>query len=99
MIGWTTVSTREEALKLSKSLLEERLAVCIQIEGPVDSLYHWEGQLTQDKEHRIVIKFLENKALPIKSWIEDNHPYDTPQWVAARAADVSEAYLRWAHDA
>ena len=98
MIGWTTVSSREDALALSKAILEERLAVCTQIEGPVNSLYHWEGAIAEDEEHRIIIKFLENKALPIKTWIESNHPYDTPQWIATRAADVSKAYLHWAHN-
>ena len=98
MIGWTTINLRENATTLSTVLLEKSLAVCAQIEGLVSSIYKWEGKITEYQEYRITVKFLENKALPIKTWIEDNHPYTTAQWIATRAADASKAYLRWAHE-
>lgn len=98
MIGWTTVHAREDAFTLSKALLQEGLAVCVHIEGPITSLYPWEGDLVEELEHKITVKFLENNALSVKKWIEAHHPYQVPEWVAARAADVSEAYLHWAQD-
>lgn len=98
MIGWTTVSSEAEATQLAQALLKEKLAACIQVSGPIRSIYSWQGKTEEAKEYRVSIKFLENKALALKSWLSKHHPYTTPQWIAVRADDTDNKYLKWAHD-
>lgn len=94
--GWTTVDTRENADKLATTIIEEKLAVCTQVEGPITSRYRWEGTLECSEEYRITIKFLESHEQRLTTWINAHHPYDNPQWLAIKADVVSAAYLEWA---
>ena len=97
-VGWTTVPTRDEADRLARDLVDSRLAACVQISGPVTSWYRWEGRVESAQEFRLTVKLATSKASAIGAWLEANHPYDTPQWVACRAAEVTEKYLKWALD-
>lgn len=95
MIGWTTVGCSEGAEKLAKSLIGERLAACVQIDGPVHSHYRWEGEIHCEPEYRLMIKFLATREKQIVEWLKTNHPYSTPEWVVVEATTLP-AYLNWA---
>ncbi|MDR2981800.1 MAG: divalent-cation tolerance protein CutA [Puniceicoccales bacterium] len=95
LIGWTTVSSREDAARLAGGIVEKRLAACAQIDGPITSHYHWDGKLCADTEYRLTIKFPADNLGDVGKWIHDHHPYDTPQWVVVAAEHVSDAYLTW----
>jgi len=97
-LGWTTTETREDALKVGQGLVEARLAACIQITGAVTSIYPWKGRIESAKEFRLAIKFPTANADAIAKWLEDNHPYDLPQWVYSRLDGGSEKYLKWVTD-
>jgi periplasmic divalent cation tolerance protein len=96
MIGWTTVETREQAGSLARSLVEKRLAACVQIDGPITSHYLWQGQSTRADEFRLQVKFLAERAIDVADHVLANHPYETPEWITVRAENVSEKYLSWA---
>jgi periplasmic divalent cation tolerance protein len=96
LVGWTTVGNREDADRLARGLVAARLAACVQIDGPVFSHYIWQGQVETAEEYRLAVKFLPARAATVKSWLEQNHPYDTPEWWVVRAEDVAEKYLSWA---
>lgn len=96
LIGWTTVSSREDADKLAKGLVERHLAACVQIDGPVSSVYWWEGRTEQAQEHRLTVKFIPARARELEQWLLQHHPYDTPQWIVVAAEHVGEKYLSWA---
>lgn len=95
MIGWTTTETRQEAERLASGAVECRLAACAQIAGPITSIYTWKDKLEKNTEFRLVFKFAEPKAEKLQSWILENHPYTTPQWVAVKADKVAPDYLEW----
>lgn len=97
-IGWTTVNGSENAQKLAKGSVEERLAACAQIEGPIRSFYLWDGNLENVEEYRITFKFDSETSKQLENWLKENHPYETPQWVAVAAKEVSAEYLRWARE-
>ncbi len=97
-IGWTTVANKEDAERLARAVVEEKLAVCAQVDGPIVSLYQWEGEVRRDEEFRVAIKFLSANSEALEAWINEHHPYDTPQWLAVTAERVSPAYRRWAED-
>src|SRR4051812_28787389 len=95
-LGWTTLSNQADAAKLASTLVSERLAVCVQIDGPLTSYYLWQGKLESAAEFRLLIKFLPERAQDLEMRLLRDHPYDTPEWVVISANYVSEKYLSWA---
>lgn len=96
MIGWTTVAKEEDAFTLGDKLVEEGLAACVQVDGPIQSIYRWRGALKREKEYRITVKFPKAHAADISAFIQQHHPYDNPQWLACRAREAAPAYVIWA---
>lgn len=95
-IGWTTIATLEEAEKLASEAVNERLAACAQIDGPIRSYYLWQENLERDEEYRITFKFLAKNAGRFEIWLKENHPYELPQWITVEAEHVMAEYLQWA---
>lgn len=96
LIAWTTVATRDEAEKLALDIVDARLAVCAQIDGPITSFYIWGGRVEQASEYRLTFKFLPDQSAELEKRVHAHHPYETPEWVTAMAENVSEKYLSWA---
>jgi periplasmic divalent cation tolerance protein len=90
----TTVASMEEARTLAQSILERRLAACVQLDAVVNSMYRWKGELCQEPEVRIVIKTLPGCAGALQALFAAEHPYELPQFVAT-TAQASAAYARW----
>ncbi|MBI5558597.1 MAG: divalent cation tolerance protein CutA [Deltaproteobacteria bacterium] len=95
-IGWTTVASREDAEKIAREAVQERLVACAQIDGPIRSFYLWQDKLTSDEEYRITFKFLAKNGGKLEVWLKENHPYELPQWVTVQAEHVLAEYLHWA---
>lgn len=95
-IGWTTVSSREDAEKLAREAVSEKLVACAQVEGPIRSFYLWQENLKSEEEYRIVFKFLAKNAGRLEIWLKGNHPYEVPQWITVQAEHVLAEYLQWA---
>lgn len=95
-IAWTTTETLEQAKTLARKTVEARLAACAQISGPITSIYRWKDRLEESTEYRITFKCLEAQLNTLRSLVLEEHPYDTPQWVAADLTDVSDDYREWA---
>ena len=94
----TTVESREDADRLSKSLVEQSLVACAQVEGPITSHYRWAGSLQCAEEYRLMLKTTRAAWQKLKNKIVKMHPYDEPQIVLLHAADVSEGYRTWVTD-
>jgi len=95
-IAWTTVETLEMAERLAKAAVESGLAACVQIEGPIQSVYLWKGALTQGTEFRLTFKCLEARITALEELILGLHPYEIPEWLVVKADRVAEKYLSWA---
>ena len=95
LIGWTTAQSKEDALLLARGLVENSLAACVQVDGPISSTYRWKGVIETNEEWRIAVKFAEDRSEELEQWLLANHPYDEPQWVAVAAEEVSDAYADW----
>ena len=96
MLGWTTVSKADDAERLAHGLVAESLAACVQIEGPIRSVYRWEGKVETAAEYRLLVKFIPARGRAVEAWLLQNHPYTTPEWVVLRAEHIAEKYLSWA---
>lgn len=94
----TTTSTTEEAESLAETIMEEKLAACVQIMPPMTSVYVWEGKIQKDHEHLLLIKTLEEKFDDLERFILECHSYDVPEIVALKVETVSEKYLKWMTD-
>jgi len=95
-VAWTTVALRSDADRLARGAVEARLAVCVQIDGPITSIFRWEGKLEQLEEFRIWFKYLPTNASALGAWVQHHHPASTPQWIEVAAENVGEKYLSWA---
>ena len=91
----TTVGNQSDALSLS-NLAVEAGAACAQVDGPVQSVYRWEGRLESSEEWRVLIKVVPGQLPGVRDRVLSAHPYDTPQWVEISADFVAEKYLQWA---
>lgn len=95
LIAWTTVDTPENAEGLAAEAVARGLAACVQISGLV-SHYRWAGRPERAEELLLTFKFLEEQRMPLETFVSENHPYDTPEWIVVKADEVSEKYLSWA---
>lgn len=94
-VGWTTVESLDQARALARMLVESGLAACVQIDGPVLSLYRWQGKLEEATEYRLAVKFAQSRADALLACLNEHHPYGTPQWLALPVSHVNPAYAQW----
>lgn len=91
----TTTPSPEDAQRIARTLVEQRLAGCVQVGGPVTSTYWWEGQVEQDREWICLIKTDEGRYPAAEQAILAAHPYDVPEIVATPIVAGNRAYLDW----
>jgi len=91
----TTASTREEAARIASALLEQRLAACAQIVGPIESRYWWKGRIEQSTEWLCILKTRRVKFPAVEAAIRANHSYEVPEIVSCPIELASEPYLQW----
>jgi periplasmic divalent cation tolerance protein len=91
----STAGSREEADRVAAALLEHRLAACVQVVGPVESRYWWEGRLETATEWLCLVKTTDDRVDEVVAVIQDVHSYDVPEIIALPVVAGSEAYLRW----
>jgi periplasmic divalent cation tolerance protein len=84
----------EDAQRIARQLIEKQWAACVQIEGPIESWYRWEGQLESTKEFRLQIKTLPACHQAVLRCLELLHPYEVPELLSIEVAS-STAYHRW----
>ncbi|MBC8008651.1 MAG: divalent-cation tolerance protein CutA [Burkholderiales bacterium] len=96
LIATTTVSARADADHLASAAIEQNLAVCAQVEGPIHSHYVWQGRKTAAEEWRVTFKLLQENATALGAYVHSVHPYETPQWLVTETVQVGEKYLSWA---
>ena len=79
---FTTVESKEVADKIGKALLEKRLAGCVQIVGPVLSMYWWRGNVERAEEWLCLIKSERSLYGQLKRAVREVHSYETPEIIA-----------------
>jgi periplasmic divalent cation tolerance protein len=90
----TTVATEEQANNLAHSLVDNRLAACVQIQ-PIRSVYRWKGETCTEPEHLLLIKTAADRFDAIEQHIKAHHSYETPEIVQVPITAGSAEYLRW----
>jgi periplasmic divalent cation tolerance protein len=93
-----TGPTLEKARELAGAILQSRAAACVNIIPGLESHYWWDGELKQDPEVLLLIKTTEAKLKELQKVVLENHPYDTPEFVAFPASVVADKYMTWVRD-
>ena len=96
-IAWTTVANQTDAQKLATAVVEQGLAVYVQIDGPITSIYRWKEATEQTLELRLTFKGTEEQLPKLTEYVATHHPYETPEWLVVPASQVGEKYLSWAN--
>lgn len=91
----TTVSNKEEAEKISQTVIEKRLSGCVQIIGPITSTYWWKQKIETSEEWLCIMKSRADLYQELESAIKQVHSYDVPEILATKIAKGSKNYLRW----
>lgn len=95
---YVTVSSMDEARKISKHLLEKKLIACANI-FPISSIYRWESEIKEDPEYAIILKTVPENFKTIEKTILSIHTYDTPCIVSWDIKDASVPFFKWVEGA
>ena len=91
----TTIDSREGAQKIANALVTRHLAACVQITGPITSVYWWQGKMETAREWVCVAKTRQSLYDAVESAIREIHPYDEPEILATPILTGSRSYLEW----
>lgn len=91
----TTTEHREDAERIARTLVEERLAACAQVTGPISSTYHWQGKIETAQEWQCWAKSRRDLYEQVEQAIRRLHPYEVPEILAMPIFAGSAAYLAW----
>ena len=91
----TTCGSEEEAQKIARELVERRVAACVNIVSPIQSVYRWQGKVESATEWLLLIKTSAEKFAAVRDAIGELHSYDLPECIMVSIEDGSPEYLKW----
>ena len=91
----TTVPDKELGRRLARTLVEERLAACVNVSPAVTSFYWWGGKIVEDREFILLIKTKASALDRLEVRLKELHPYEIPEFISLPVASGSPAYLGW----
>jgi periplasmic divalent cation tolerance protein len=92
----TTVERAEDGTAIARALVEGRLAACVQVVGPIESTYRWDGEVRTSTEWLCVAKTTAGQVDAAVDAVGAAHPYDLPEFMAVASDRVDPRYLAWA---
>jgi len=95
VIVLTTAPDDGRAETWARTLVEERLAACVNLHGPMTSLYRWKGVVERDAERQVVIKTTRERVAALRARLRELHSYELPEFVVLTVEDGSDEYLKW----
>jgi len=95
IVIFVTAGSEAEAGKIATALVEEQLAACVNILGPIRSLYRWEGKVADDREWLLLIKTRDERFAAIEAKVKALHSYQVPEVIALPIVAGAEGYIRW----
>lgn len=98
LIVLTNCPDMQTAQRIARTLVEQRLAACVNQLAPMASTYRWQGKIEHAEEIPLLIKTTRERYPELESAIRTMHPYSVPEIVAIPVAAGFSAYLRWVDD-
>ena len=93
----TTIGADADAAELARTLVDERLAACVNVLSPMISIYRWKGSVEQEREQQMVIKTTAGKVAALEARIRELHPYELPEFIVLNA-ESSADYQAWVNE-
>jgi periplasmic divalent cation tolerance protein len=91
----TTWPVDGDAAGAARALVDERLAACVAIGPPVQSIYRWKGAVEQAEERPLTIKTTDQRLAALEARLVELHPYEVPEFLVVPVTGGSAAYLSW----
>ena len=91
----TTAGSEEEAHKIARHLVENRLAACVNIVAQVESIYRWQGKVDSSREWLLLVKTTQERFPAVREAIRELHSYELPECIVLDIEDGSSDYLQW----
>jgi len=91
----TTLGASADATQLARTLVEERLAACVNVLPAMTSIYRWKGNLEEDREQQVIMKTTSDRVPALEARLRQLHSYDVPEFIVIPASGGSAAYLGW----
>ena len=99
IVVFITTSNEEEAAKIARSLVEAKLAACVNIIKNIRSIYSWQGKIEDDSEVLMIAKTHRKLFGSLSAKVRELHSYAVPEIIALPIIEGSEAYLKWLKEA
>jgi len=97
-VVFVTCLGKEEAEKISKTLVRKRLAACVNVVSTVKSFFWWEGKVDEAEEHLLIIKTSVEKMEKLIEKVKELHSYSVPEIISLPILEGNKEYLKWIED-
>jgi periplasmic divalent cation tolerance protein len=95
LLVFSTFATEEDAARVVRALLDERLIACGNLLPGARSLYRWQGEMADEREVVVILKTRKQDWPALLSRLHELHPFEIPECVAVRIAAGAPKYLAW----
>jgi periplasmic divalent cation tolerance protein len=95
----STLPPDKEPVRIGRTLVEERLAACVNVLPVMTSIYRWNEGIEEDPEHQVIIKTTRARLPALRERLQALHPYDVPEFIVLPIIAGSDAYLKWIGEA
>ena len=99
LIVLTTFASEDDAARVVRALVEERLIACGNVVPGMRSIYRWQGAVSDEREVLAILKTRKQDWTALLSRLHELHPYDTPECLAVRVAAGAPKYMAWLDEA
>lgn len=97
-VVFVTVPNEKSAAAIGRALVDERLAACANLIGPIRSIYRWKDNVEDATEHLLIIKTRANLYAALEKRVKELHSYEVPEIIAVKIESGSPQYLAWIHE-
>lgn len=95
IVVYITAPNEDEAARIAKTIVQERLAACVNIVKGIRSIYNWQGKIEDDSEVLMIVKTQRHLFELLKRRVKELHSYTVPEIIALSVIEGSEDYLNW----